>query len=208
MPKPIADRLVRCPWAGTYVGADAPEYIAYHDRQWGVPVHDDQRLFEFLVLQGAQAGLSWALILRKRPAYRIAFDGFDPSTVAAYGPTKVNALLTDAGIVRNRKKIESAITNARVLLEIAARCGSFDHYIWSFVEGRPLQNRWQQMTDVPAKTELSDRISKELKRQGMRFVGSTLCYAFMQAVRMVNDHLFDCFRQRELSRPGAGRIRR
>ncbi|HEY6139442.1 MAG TPA: DNA-3-methyladenine glycosylase I [Thermoanaerobaculia bacterium] len=189
------DEKNRCAWAG----AD-PLYVAYHDQEWGVPVHDDRRLFEFLVLEGAQAGLSWITILRKRDAYRRAFGGFDPQKVARYDKRKVAALLADAGIVRNRAKIESAIRNARAFLEIQAELGSFDAYQWRFVDGRPIRNRWRAMREVPATTVQSDAMSKDLKSRGFSFVGSTIVYAHMQAVGMVNDHLIDCFRHREVAK--------
>jgi DNA-3-methyladenine glycosylase I len=182
----------RCPWA---VGE---RYIAYHDREWGVPLHDDRRLFEFLILEGAQAGLSWATILKKRDNYRAAFDSFDPALVARYGAKERKRLLANAGIVRNRLKIDSAIQNAKSFLEVHQEFGTFDKYIWQFVGGRPKQNKWRSMPDVPAKTAESDAMSKDLRRRGFRFVGSTICYAFMQAVGMVNDHLVDCFRYRQL----------
>ena len=182
----------RCPWA------QGDQYIAYHDREWGVPVHDDRLLFEFLILEGAQAGLSWATILKKRENYRAAFHEFKPAIVAKYTQRDQERLLADAGIVRNRLKIDSAIDNAKAFLEVQAEIGSFDRYIWQFVGGRPIQNGWKAITDVPARTAESDAMSKDLKRRGFRFVGSTICYAFMQAVGMVNDHLVDCFRHREL----------
>jgi DNA-3-methyladenine glycosylase I len=184
----------RCPWA------QGDGYVAYHDQEWGVPVHDDRLLFEFLILEGAQAGLSWATILKKRENYRAAFDQFNPTKVARYGARERKRLLADAGIVRNRLKIDSAIDNAKAFLEVQAEFGSFDRYIWQFVGGRPLQNRWKTMSEVPARTTESDAMSKDLKRRGFRFVGSTICYAFMQAVGMVNDHLVDCFRHRELAK--------
>jgi DNA-3-methyladenine glycosylase I len=189
--RPVKARL-RCPWA------KGEEYIQYHDHEWGVPVHDDRLLFEFLILEGAQAGLSWVTILKKRDNYRKAFDKFDPARVARYGKKKQESLLGNAGIVRNRLKIESAISNAKVFLAVQDEYGSFDGFIWGFVDGTPVQNSWKSMKDVPAQTPESDAISKELKRLGFRFVGSTICYAFMQAIGMVNDHLVDCFRHREL----------
>ncbi len=187
-------QLIRCPWAGT-----DPLYVAYHDQEWGVPVHDDRTLFEFLILEGAQAGLSWSTILKKRDNYRRAFDGFDPRVVAAYDEAKVAELLADAGIVRNRAKIASAIGNARAFLAIQEEFGSFDAYVWRFVDGRPIQNHWQSLSEVPAETAESRALSKDLKRRGFRFVGPTIIYAFMQAVGMVNDHLVSCFRYGELS---------
>jgi DNA-3-methyladenine glycosylase I len=184
-----ADGVVRCPWAG----ASELERL-YHDSEWGVPVHDDLRLFEFLILEGAQAGLSWTTILRKRPAYRVAFDYFDPERIAGYGAAEVESLLANPGIVRNRLKIESAIGNARAYLKVRQEFGDFDTYLWRFVDGQPLRNAWSCMTQVPAQTADSDRLCKDLRRRGFRFVGSTICYAFMQAVGMVNDHLVHCFR--------------
>ncbi len=195
----VAERK-RCAWAGT-----DPLFVAYHDEEWGVPLHDDRVLFEFLVLEGAQAGLSWSTILRKRDAYRRAFDRFDPEKVARYNKRKVSTLLADAGIVRNRAKIESAIKNAKAFLEVQAEFGSFDAYQWRFVDGRPLQNRWRTVREVPAQTAQSDTMSKDLKSRGFTFVGSTIIYAHMQAVGMVNDHLVDCFRHREVARLGPGR---
>jgi DNA-3-methyladenine glycosylase I len=188
----------RCAWSGT-----EPVYVAYHDEEWGVPVHDDRLLFEFLVLEGAQAGLSWITILRKRNAYRLAFDRFDPRKVARYDKRKLAALLADAGIVRNRAKIESAIKNAKAFLEVQAEFGSFDAYQWRFVDGRPVQNRWRAMREIPARSAQSDAMSKDLKSRGFSFVGSTILYAHMQAVGMVNDHVVDCFRQREVAKLGA-----
>lgn len=183
----------RCGWCGT-----DPLYVDYHDREWGVPVHDDRTLFEFLVLEGAQAGLSWITILRKREAYRRAFDGFDVARVAGYGAKKKTALLGDAGIVRNRLKIESAVKNARAFLNVVEEFGSFDRYQWRFVDGKPVVNRFKAMKDVPPRTDVSDAMSKDLKKRGFSFVGSTIVYAHMQAVGMVNDHLVSCFRHREL----------
>jgi DNA-3-methyladenine glycosylase I len=172
--------------------------VEYHDREWGVPLHDDRRLFEFLVLEGAQAGLSWMTILRKRDAYREAFKQFDPEAVARFGEPTINRLLTSSAIVRNRRKIESAIQNARVIKAIAAEQGSFDRYAWSFVGGKPLRNAWETLAEMPAETAESRALSKDLIRRGASFVGPTICYAFMQAVGMVNDHLVTCFRYREL----------
>jgi len=183
----------RCPWAKNELMA------AYHDQEWGVPVHDDRRLFEFLILEGAQAGLSWETILKKRPAYRAAFDEFDPAVVARYGAKKVAKLMADAGIVRNRLKIAATIANAQAFLDVQAEHGSFDAYIWSLVGGRPQQPKRRTLSDVPAKTEVSDKMSKELSRRGFKFVGSTICYAFMQATGMVNDHLTSCFRHKKLA---------
>ncbi len=183
----------RCPWAG-----DDPLYIAYHDHEWGVPVHDDRTLFEYLVLDGAQAGLSWITILRKRENYRRAFDGFDPQKVAAYDERKIATLLADAGIVRNRLKIEAAVQNARAFLAVQQAYGSFDAFIWDFVDGRVQHNAWQELSQIPAHTPTSARMSAELKRRGFRFVGPTICYAFMQAAGLVNDHLVTCFRYEQL----------
>jgi DNA-3-methyladenine glycosylase I len=184
----------RCGWCG-----EDPLYVAYHDEEWGVPVRDDRVLFEFLVLEGAQAGLSWLTILRKRENYRRAFHGFDGEKVAAYGEEDVRRLLADPGVVRNRLKIEAAIRNARGVLAIQEECGSLAEYLWRYVEGEPRQNRRRTLADVPARTEASDRMSRDLKKRGFNFVGSTICYAFMQAVGMVNDHVTDCFRHRELA---------
>ncbi len=183
----------RCGWAKDEL------MIAYHDAEWGAPLHDDRALFEFLILEGAQAGLSWTTILRKRENYREAFDGFDASKVAAYDERRMKALLENSGIVRNRLKIEAAVRNAEAYLRVKREFGTFDAYIWAFVQGRPVQNRWKRMEDVPARTEQSDAMSRDLARRGFRFVGSTICYAFMQAVGMVNDHIVACFRRAELA---------
>jgi len=172
--------------------------IEYHDTEWGVPLHDDRGLFEFLILEGAQAGLSWETILRKRENYRRAFDGFDAAKIARYDKRKVRALMADAGIVRNRLKIAAAITNAQAFLVAQSEHGSFDRYIWQFVGGKPKRNSWRQSKQVPARTPESDAMSKALKKRGFRFVGSTICYAFMQATGMVNDHAIDCFRRRKI----------
>lgn len=185
-----ADGRVRCAWAGS-----DPLYVTYHDNEWGVPVHDDCRLFEMLILEGAQAGLSWITILRKREAYRRAFDGFDPHKVARCTPARVQRLLADPGIVRNRLKIEGAVRNARAFLGVQDEHGSFDRYAWSFVGGQPKQNRWRRLAQVPARTRESDALSRDLKQRGFTFVGSTICYAFMQATGMVNDHVLGCFRR-------------
>jgi DNA-3-methyladenine glycosylase I len=184
----------RCPWS---LGSE--DYIRYHDKEWGVPVHDDRILFEFLILEGAQAGLSWSTILSKRDAYRRAFAGFDARKVALFGARDVRRLLADAGIVRNRLKIESTIDNAKALFAVQKEFGSFDAYIWQFTGGRPLRNRRRSMREVPARTPESDALSKDLKARGFRFVGPTICYALMQAVGMVNDHLVGCFRHGEIS---------
>jgi DNA-3-methyladenine glycosylase I len=183
---------LRCPWARRELD------IAYHDREWGVPLHDDRALFELLVLEGAQAGLSWSTILAKRENYRRAFAGFDPETVARFSAKNVARLLADPGIVRNRLKIDAAVGNARAFLELRERGQSFDAFLWRHVDGRPLQNAWRHSKQVPARTEASDAMSRELKRLGFKFVGSTICYAFMQAAGMVNDHLVECFRHREV----------
>jgi DNA-3-methyladenine glycosylase I len=182
----------RCAWAAT------PLSIAYHDKEWGVPVHDDTRLFEFLILEGAQAGLSWETILRKRDNFRAAFDGFDPATVAKYGSGKIGALMNDAGIIRNSLKINSAVTNAVAFLEVQREFGSFDKYAWEFVNGKPLTRKPGQ--PIVARTEVSDALSKDLIKRGFKFVGSTICYSFMQAVGMVNDHDSNCFRYREIGK--------
>mgnify|MGYP001765561920 CR=1 FL=1 len=184
---------VRCAWAGTQA-----YYITYHDQEWGVPVHDDRTLFEFLVLEGAQAGLSWSTILRKRENYRLAFAGFDPTKVARYGDTEVTELLNNPGIVRNRLKINAAIQNARAFLKVQEEFGSFDAYIWQFTGGKPIINAWKTMAELPAETEVSRKMSKDLIQRGFRFVGPTICYAHMQATGMVNDHTVDCFRYNEL----------
>jgi DNA-3-methyladenine glycosylase I len=191
---------VRCWWCG-----DLPLYCEYHDREWGVPVHDDRRLFEFLVLEGAQAGLSWLTILRKREAYRKAFAGFDPGRVARYSSPQIERLLQNPGIVRNRLKLESAVRNARAFVEVTARFGSFSAYQWQFVEGRPLVNHWRDRHQIPASTPLSDVFSRDLRERGFSFVGTTIVYAHMQAVGMVNDHLLSCFRHAELARSATGR---
>ncbi|MBM3391006.1 MAG: DNA-3-methyladenine glycosylase I [Betaproteobacteria bacterium] len=185
----------RCGWCGS-----DPLYVAYHDTEWGVPVHDDRKLFEFLILEGAQAGLSWITILRKREAYRKAFAGFDPVKVARFGSRQVARLLADAGIVRNRLKIEAAINNARRFLAVQEEFGSFDAYVWRFVDGRPIANRRKSLKQVPASTPESDALSRDLKARGFKFVGSTICYAHMQATGMVNDHLIDCFRHAEVGK--------
>ncbi|MGK3966278.1 DNA-3-methyladenine glycosylase I [Sorangium sp. So ce118] len=199
----------RCAW----VTSD-PDYIAYHDEQWGVPLHDDQALFEMLTLEGAQAGLSWLTVLRKRAAYREAFAGFDPARVARFTPARVEKLLVDPGIVRNRLKIESTVNNARRFLEVQREHGTFDAYLWGFVGGAPVVNAFRAPAEVPAKTATSDALSKDLLRRGFKFVGSTICYALMQATGMVNDHLVSCFRHGQVNpskktagAPGAKRSR-
>ncbi len=180
--------ISRCPWA------KSEAMIAYHDQEWGVPLHDDRALFELLILEGAQAGLSWSTILNKRENYRAAFDGFDPVKVARYREARILKLLANPGIVRNRLKIESAVTNARAFLEVVREFGSFNAYFWRFVGGQPLRNHWRSVKEVPARTAESDAMSKDLLTRGFRFVGSTICYAWMQSAGLVNDHLVDCFR--------------
>ncbi len=185
--------LKRCAWAFAN-----QQYIEYHDNEWGVPVYDDRKLFEMLILEGVQAGLSWSLILKKRAGYIQAFDGFDASKIARYDDRKVQELLTNSEIVRNELKISAAIQNARAFLQVQSHFGSFDVFIWQFVDGQPMQNGWRTMQEVPTKTRESDAMSKELRRRGFTFVGSTICYAFMQAVGMVNDHIVECFRWQEV----------
>jgi len=186
---------IRCSWAGP-----DPLYQAYHDQEWGVPVHEDRLLFEFLTLEGAQAGLSWITILRKRDAYRDAFAGFDPERVARFDKAKEAELLANPGIVRNRLKIESTISNARAFQQVQEEFGSFAAYQWRFVDGTPLQNAWRSLSEVPATTPLSEMLCRDLKKRGFRFVGGTICYAYMQAVGMVNDHTVDCYRWQELNK--------
>lgn len=185
----------RCKWCG-----NDPLYIAYHDAEWGIPIHDDRLLFEFLILEGAQAGLSWLTILKKRENYRKAFHSFDYETIANYSQYDIDRLLADPGIVRNRIKIESAIKNARGVIKIQEEFDSFDAYLWRYVEGIPIQNEWKSMENIPTQTEISEMMSKDLKKRGFNFVGPTICYAFMQAVGMVNDHTTDCFRYVEIKR--------
>jgi len=184
----------RCAWAE----GPEPEYREYHDKEWGVPVHDDRKLFEFLILEGAQAGLSWSTILKKRRNYREAFANFDPRKVAGFDRRKIGQLLRNPGIVRNRLKIDSAVKNARAFLDVQREFGSFDAYVWRFVSGRPKRSRWRNLREIPAETPESKAMSKDLKKRGFRFVGPTICYAFMQAVGMVNDHVVDCFRYKEI----------
>jgi DNA-3-methyladenine glycosylase I len=193
----------RCGWSST-----DPLYVAYHDVEWGMPEHDDRRLFEFLILEGAQAGLSWFTILKRRENYRRALDGFDPEKIAAYSTTDVQRLLEDSSIIRNRLKIESAIGNARAALKTMDEFGSFDAFIWRYVDHRPIQNAWRSLTEIPATTETSDTMSKDLKKRGFNFVGSTICYSFMQAVGMVNDHVVGCFRYEEVKKASHPRSRR
>ena len=183
----------RCQWAGSN-----PIYVEYHDKEWGKPIFDDRLLFEFLILEGMQAGLSWSTILNKRDNFRRAFDNFEANKIARYDQTKIKELLENQGIIRNRLKIEATIKNARLFLEIQKEFGSFSHFIWKFVDHKPLINKWKSLSDIPAKTGLSDEMSKDLKKRGFKFIGSTICYAFMQAVGMVNDHTMNCFRYKEL----------
>jgi len=185
--------MKRCEWANR----SALE-MSYHDNEWGVSIHDDRSLFEFLVLEGAQAGLSWSTILRKREGYRKAFDNFDAQKISQYSGNDVSLLLINSEIIRNKLKINATITNARAFLQVQEQFGSFDHYIWQFVHGRPIQNSWEKMTDIPSGTPESEAMSKDLQKRGFKFVGATICYAFMQAVGMVNDHVVDCFRYEEL----------
>ncbi|HNQ23440.1 MAG TPA: DNA-3-methyladenine glycosylase I [Phycisphaerae bacterium] len=194
--------MKRCPWAKDDLMA------RYHDTEWGVPLHDDQRLFEFIVLDGAQAGLSWSTILKKRDAYRAAFDDFDPAKVARYSARKLEALLANPGIVRNRLKIVAAVSNAQAFLSVQKEFGSFDAYVWRFVDGRPIVNRWRRLADLPARTPLSDAVSKDLKQRGFSFVGSTICYAFLQAAGLVNDHLVTCCRHAEVQTAAVAHVPR
>jgi DNA-3-methyladenine glycosylase I len=194
------DNMPRCAW-----GTTDPVYLEYHDTEWGVPVHHDRKLFEMLLLEGAQAGLSWITVLTRRGAYRIAFDDFDPASMSQWDSAKIAGLLQDPGIIRNRLKVEAAKTNAGAFLQVAREFGSFDEFIWSFTGGRTLQNNWKNIAEIPATTPESDAMSRELKKRGFKFVGSTICYAFMQAVGMVNDHTTDCFRHAALGGTGQRR---
>jgi DNA-3-methyladenine glycosylase I len=194
-------RVSRCAWAG-----QDPLYVSYHDREWGVPLHDDRKLFELLTLEGAQAGLAWITILRKREGYRAAFDGFDPDKIARYGKRKIESLLKDPGIVRNRAKVEGTVQNARALARLVDETSSFERHLWSFVGGRPLQGRRATMKEVPPETNESRAMSKDLKKRGFTFVGPTICYAFMQAAGLVNDHVVTCYRHAPLAR--SSRLRR
>ena len=194
----VLHRLSRCPW----VDKSKPDYVDYHDEEWGVPVHDDRRMFEFLILEGAQAGLSWYTVLRKREHYRKVYDGFDPRKVARYDADKVARLLADPGIIRNRLKVTASIENARRFLAVQEEFGSFDAYIWRFVDGKPVVNTLRTLADYPATSAESDALSKDLRQRGFKFVGSTICYAHMQATGMVNDHTVDCFRRAELLEAG------
>ncbi len=183
----------RCEWVG-----DDQFLIDYHDREWGVPIHDDQRLFEFLVLEGVQAGLSWLTILKKRENYRLAFAGFDPSVIVKYNENKIQKLLQNTGIIRNKLKIRATIANAKSFLEVQKLFGSFDEYIWQFVDGTPIQNKWKSIAEIPSQSKESESMSKDLRKRGFKFVGPTICYAFMQAIGMVNDHTVKCFRYRQI----------
>ncbi|HET9135606.1 MAG TPA: DNA-3-methyladenine glycosylase I [Candidatus Kapabacteria bacterium] len=191
----MAKELIRCGWS---TKDNEPLYVSYHDEEWGVPVHDDQKLFEFIVLEGAQAGLSWLTILRKREGYRKAFAEFDPEKVARFTEAKIEKLLLDPGIIRNKLKVNSAVTNAKAFLKVQEEFGSFDNYIWQFTNGKPLVNHWKTMKDIPPRTAESDAMSKDLISRGFKFVGSTICYAHMQATGMVNDHTTECFRHSQL----------
>jgi DNA-3-methyladenine glycosylase I len=194
--------MQRCSWPQTELD------IAYHDTEWGVPAHDDRTLFEFITLEGAQAGLSWSTVLKKRDGYRRAFADFDPAAVARFTPARVEKILADPGVVRHRGKIESTVSNAKAFLAVQKEFGSFDRYVWGFVGGAPRVNRRRALGEIPASTPESDALSKDLRKRGFRFVGSTICYAFMQAVGMVNDHQVDCFRHGELAQPPEGAMRR
>ena len=185
--------ITRCTWS-----TRDPLYIKYHDKEWGTPLHNDRKLFEFLILEGAQAGLNWLMVLKKRENYRKAFDNFDPSKVAKYNQRKINSLLNNEGIIRNKIKIKSAVQNAKAFLKVRDEFGSFDKYIWQFTDGKTIQNSWDNIKKIPATSKISDLMSKDLKKRGFNFVGSTICYAFMQATGMVNDHTKDCFRYKEL----------
>jgi DNA-3-methyladenine glycosylase I len=191
----MAMTKTRCAWAG-----DNPVYIRYHDKEWGVPVHNDKKLFEFIILEGAQAGLSWITVLKKRPAYREAFDKFDFNKIALYKEARVKKLMANAGIIRNELKIRSSIRNAKAFIEVRKEFGTFNKYMWTFVDQKPIQNSWKSMKELPAKTDLSDKISLDLKKRGFNFVGSTIIYAHMQATGMVNDHVTGCFRYKEIKR--------
>ncbi|MCB0666521.1 MAG: DNA-3-methyladenine glycosylase I [Saprospiraceae bacterium] len=188
----MSTKVARCTWAG-----NSEPYLSYHDKEWGVPLHDDRRLFEMINLEGAQAGLSWITILKKRDNYRQAFDGFDPEKIIRYSPKKIEALLQNEGIVRNKLKINAVISNAKAFLTLLETFPTFDQYLWQFVDGKPIINHWNSLKEVPASTRVSDALSKDLKKRGFKFTGSTICYAFMQAVGMVNDHTTDCFRWKE-----------
>jgi len=197
----MAGNRIRCPWSEGV----SDSYLEYHDTEWGVPVRDDRRQFEFLLLEGAQAGLSWSTILHRREGYRRAFADFDPVRVARFTPARITRLLADPGIIRNRLKVEAAVGNARAFLALQEEFGSFSHYIWRFVDGRPVQNRWRSQRQVPATSPVSDALSRDLKARGLRFVGSTIMYAHLQATGLVNDHLVSCFRHAQVRALGAGR---
>lgn len=186
-------QFTRCGWS-----TNDPLYIKYHDEEWGVPLHDDQKLFEMLILEGAQAGLSWLTVLRKRENYRRAFDNFDPERIARYDEAKIQKLLQNPGIIRNKLKVRAAVTNAKAYLQVQEEFGSFDKYIWQFVNGKPIRNNWKELREIPAKTKESDVMSKDLLKRGFKFVGSTICYAHMQATGMVNDHITSCFRYNQV----------
>ena len=192
--------ISRCAWCGS-----DPLYVKYHDREWGVPVYSDRKLFEFLILEGAQAGLSWITVLKRRKGYFDAFDSFDVEKISNYGKRKINSLLKDPGIIRNRLKVHSAVTNAQAFIKIQEEFGSFSNYQWQFVKDQPIQNAWKRQNQLPAKTDLSDGLSRDLKKRGFSFVGSTIIYAHMQAVGMVNDHTIDCFRHKEIRKLGGSR---
>jgi DNA-3-methyladenine glycosylase I len=194
----MTEAIKRCGWCGT-----DELYVAYHDEEWGVPVWDDQTLFEFIILEGAQAGLSWSTILNKREGYRRLYDGFDPQIVAGYDEGKRVELLSDPAVVRNRAKVAASIGNAQAFLEVQAEFGTFSDYIWAFTDGQPIQNAWKMLSEIPAKTDLAETISKDLKKRGFKFVGPTIIYAHMQATGMVNDHLVSCFRHAEVAAPGS-----
>ena len=196
MPQSTKRSIIRCPWSEGV----SPAYLEYHDREWGVPVHDDRKQFEFLILEGAQAGLSWSTVLHRREGYRRAFADFDPVQIALFTPARIEKLLLDPGIIRNRLKVTAAVTNARAFLELQAALGSFDTYIWGFVGGKPQRHRWRTQAEVPATSPLSDALSKDLKKRGFRFVGSTILYAHLQATGLVNDHLVSCFRHKECAK--------
>ncbi len=193
--------MKRCDWANK-----SELEQSYHDKEWGVPIHDDRSLFEFLILEGAQAGLSWSTILRKREGYRKAFDNFDARKISRYSKTDLSRLLANPEVIRNKLKIEATIANARTFLQVQEQFGSFDNYIWQFVSGRPIQNSWKKMTDIPSSSPESEAMSKDLRKRGFKFVGSTICYAFMQAVGMVNDHIVGCFRHKELKEKARGLV--
>ena len=188
-------KIIRCAWV-----SEDPLYIDYHDHEWGVPIYDDQKLFEFLILEGAQAGLSWITVLKKRENYRACFDNFDAEKIAVYTPRKLEKILQNPGIIRNRLKVAAAVKNAQAYLQVRDEVGNFSDYIWQFVDGEPIQNQWKKGKPIPARTDISDSLAKDLKKRGFTFVGSTICYAFMQAVGMVNDHVVECFRHKKIKK--------